>query len=192
MDKEKRTFMKIQDMIRLYQPCNEQEIVDQALMLKCMDEYEDIFTRENALAHFTASSWVVNQQRTKVLMVYHNIMDSWAWTGGHADGEKDLLEVAVREAKEETGVVHIHPVSEAVYSLEVLPVSPHVKRGRFVNAHVHLNVTFLLEAQESDQIFVKEDENSAVKWVTIEEAPRLAKDSYDQILYQKLNDKLGY
>lgn len=182
--------MKIHDMIEQYVPYNEQEAVDQKLILQCMEQSENVFTRDNALAHFTASSWIVNRGRTKVLMVYHNIMDSWAWTGGHADGQEDLLLVALREAKEETGLVHIQPVSEAIYSMEVLPVSPHVKRDQFVNAHVHLNVSYLMEADDHDYICVKADENSAVKWVPIQDAPGLAKDPYDQKLYQKLNEKL--
>ena len=56
------------------------------------------------MAHMTASSWIVNEDYTKVLMIYHNIYNSWAWTGGHADGDEDLLHVAVKEAREETGL----------------------------------------------------------------------------------------
>lgn len=185
--------MDIRKQIEAYVPYNEQEEVDKKAILQCMETCEDVLTRENLIAHFTASCWIVNKERTKVLMIYHNIMDSWAWTGGHADGEDNLLAVALREAQEETGLTKIRPVSEEFYSIEVLPVFSHIKRGAFVNAHVHLNVSYLLEADEAEPIRVKEDENSAIRWVDLEQAPRLAKEEEDRILYQKLNDKLnGY
>ena len=72
----------------------------------------------------TASSWLLNATHDKVLMIYHNIYHSWAWTGGHADGDRDLLAVAKREAMEETGVTEIRAISEDIFSLEFLTVDP--------------------------------------------------------------------
>ena len=97
----------------------------------------------------TASSWLLNATHDKVLMIYHNIYHSWAWTGGHADGDRDLLAVAKREAMEETGVTEIRVISEDIFSLEILTVDGHEKRGVYVPSHLHLNVTYLLEADEA-------------------------------------------
>lgn len=87
--------------IEAYEPYNEQEERDKEIILSMLTEAErmgeDIFSRENRMAHMTASAWVVNRDRTKVLLAYHNIYNSWAWLGGHADGERNLLSVAVRE-----------------------------------------------------------------------------------------------
>ena len=94
--------MSIRDEIAAYVPYNEQEQRDQALILDFLDRNADAFSRSNRLAHMTASAWVVNPARDKVLMVYHRIYDSWSWTGGHADGETDLLAVALREGAGKT------------------------------------------------------------------------------------------
>lgn len=67
--------------IESYCPYNEQEEADRQMILKCLKKEEDIFDRGNCLAHMTASAWVVNPGRTKVLMVYHNIYKSWSWLG---------------------------------------------------------------------------------------------------------------
>ena len=133
--------MKIVEEIKKYRPCNEQEQRDKAVILAFLENNEDAFLRSNLLAHMTASSWIVNPERTKTLMVYHNIYDSWSWTGGHADGETDLLAVALREAREETGIAHVRPVSPEIFSLEVLTVDGHEKRGAYVPSHLHMNVT---------------------------------------------------
>ena len=138
---------RLRAQIEAFAPYNEQEEADRRQMLADMDCFSDLLTRENATAHFTGSCWIVNPDRTKVLMAYHNLYQSWAWLGGHADGEADLLSVALREANEESGVLAA-PVSPDIFSLEILHVAPHVKREKFVCAHLHLNVTYLLEADD--------------------------------------------
>ena len=183
--------MTIIEQIEQYRPCNKQEQKDKEMILYCLRTQEQVFSRENPVAHMTASAWVVNPERTKVLMAYHNIYDSWSWLGGHADGETDLLEVAMREVREESGVKTVHPVSEEIYSLEVLTVDGHVKRGQYVSSHLHLNVTYLLEAEEKEKLQIKEDENSNVAWFEKEEAIKASTEPwFREHIYRKLNDKL--
>ena len=179
-----------QDLI-LYKPWNEQEARDRDVMRKLLEEQPDIFRRENLTAHFTASSWLLNREHDKVLMIYHNLYHSWAWTGGHADGEEDLLSVAIREAQEETGVTGIVPVREDIYSLEILTVDGHEKRGVYVPSHLHLNVTYLLEADEAEVLRIKPDENSGVRWFFLEEALAACSEPWMiERVYKKLNAKV--
>lgn len=179
------------EQIRSYQPMNEQEERDKELILHCLETKKNIFTRQNRLAHMTASAWIVNPERTKVLMAYHNIYHSWSWLGGHADGETDLLKVALKEAREESGIHHVKPVSEQIYSLEVLTVDGHVKRGEYVSSHLHLNVTYLLQAEETDVLHIKEDENSNVGWFSLGDAVAASTEPwFQEHIYRKLNEKL--
>ncbi|MDO4977502.1 MAG: NUDIX hydrolase [Eubacteriales bacterium] len=179
------------DQIKVYEPWNEQEKVDKAMILHCLETMPHIFFRENALAHMTASAWVVNKTRDKVLMVYHNIYDSWSWLGGHADGERDLLKVAIKEVCEESGLKEVKPVTEEIYSLEVLTVDGHVKRGKYLSSHLHLNVTYLLEAEEDQKISIKADENSGVGWFGLQEAIEASTEPwFQENIYTKLNEKL--
>ena len=183
--------MKIIEEIKKYRPCNAQEQRDQALILDFLEKNGDAFLRSNLLAHMTASSWIVNPERTKTLMVYHNLYDSWSWTGGHADGETDLLSVALREAREETGIAHVRPLSPEIFALEVLTVDGHEKRGEYVPSHLHMNVTYLLEAEESDTLHVCREENSGVAWFTLEEALKASTEPwFVERIYKKLNNKL--
>jgi 8-oxo-dGTP pyrophosphatase MutT (NUDIX family) len=183
--------MIIED-IRAYQPYNEQEQRDKQVILDFIAKNDDAFLRTNLIAHMTASAWVVNEDRTQVLMVYHNIYNSWSWTGGHADGERDLLSVALREVREETGVQHLHPVSENIFSLEVLTVDGHEKHGEYVPSHLHLNVTYLIEADSRDALRVCEAENSGVRWFAPEEALKASTEPWFVTrIYSKLNKKLA-
>lgn len=183
--------MKLKEQIENYKPYNEQEEKDKEIMLKYINTFDDVLTRNNEFGHFTASSWAVNKQRTKVLMIYHNIYKSWAWTGGHADGEENLLNVAIRELKEETGVKNVRVLNNDIFSLEIICVDGHVKRGKYVSSHVHLNVTYLLEVDEEETLKIKEDENSGVKWVNIEDVEKVTDKKWvRENIYRKENKKL--
>lgn len=181
--------MDILPALKTYHPWNQQEEQDLLEILRRLGTGEELFSRENP-AHFTASAWVVSPDRKQVLMAYHNLYHSWAWLGGHADGEIDLLSVALREVREESGVA-ARPVSEAPFSVEILSVSGHEKRGQYVSSHLHLNVTFLLEADPTAPARCKPDENSQVGWLGLEEAVVASSEPWmRERIYKKLNAKL--
>ncbi len=185
------TREKLLKSIKKYKPFNEQEEMDKTLILNWIENNENAFLRENAVAHITASAWVVNKDRSKVLMVYHNIYNPWSWLGGHADGETDLLSVAVREVKEEAGISNVRPVSDEIFSLESLTVDGHVKKGKYVSSHLHLNVTYLLEADSEESVSIKEDENSGVAWFSPEEALKKSTEPwFVEHVYGKLVEKM--
>lgn len=183
--------MNLREQIEKYMPYNEQEEKDKKMMLKYIDTFEDVLTRNNEFGHFTASAWVVNRTKTKVLMIYHNIYKSWAWAGGHADGESNLLHTAIRELKEETGVKHVNVLKDNIFSLEIICVNGHVKRGKYVSSHVHLNLTYLLEVDENETLKMKEDENSGVKWINIEDVEKVCNEKWIvENIYKKVIEKL--
>ena len=182
--------MELLEQITAYRPWNEQEEQDRKELLRRLQSGEELYSRDNCAAHLTASAWVVSPDRRQVLMAYHNLYDSWAWLGGHADGDRDLLAVALREVREESGVSAV-PVCDQLFSVEILPVSGHEKRGEYVSSHLHMNVTFLLEANPSAPIRSKPDENSRVAWFTLDGAVAASSEPWmrDRI-YRKLNEKL--
>lgn len=184
--------MNLLEELEKYEPYNEQEEKDRQLILHLLRTNEDLYTRENTTAHLTASAWVASKDHKKVLMAYHNLYDSWAWLGGHCDGERDLLNTALKEVKEESGLKHVRPYSTEIFSLEVLTVDGHVKKGQYVSSHLHLNITYLLEADESDDIHNKPDENRAVAWFEPEEVyTKSSEPWFVEHIYRKLNEKMA-
>lgn len=177
---------RLVQLISTYEPVNAQEQQDQRVMLEYLHTFEDVTTRSNHFGHFSASPWIINEDATKVLMIYHNIYQSWGWCGGHLDGEDDCLYVALKEGQEETGVTSIQPISTQPLAIDILPVPPHVKKDAFVSSHVHLNVTYLCIADEKEPLIIKPDENSGVKWVPIEEINEMVTEEDMIIVYEKL------
>lgn len=183
--------MNLLDKIIKYQPYNEQEKIDKELAIKYIKQFDNILSRGNKIIHFSSSSWIVNKEKTKVLLGYHIIYDSWSWTGGHCDGDSNLLRVALKEAQEETGLINIKPLSKDIFSLEILPVPGHYKNGKYISSHLHLNCTFLLEASENDQLLIKADENKSIKWFSIKDSLLVPSEKWMvNNIYQKLNTKL--
>ena len=181
----------IYEKIKNYIPYNEREACDKDVILKFIEEKEDVLTRNNKVAHFTVSSWIINEERTKVLMIYHNIYKSWSWIGGHVDGESDFLAVARREAGEETGLKETNLLKEDFIGLNVLTVEAHTRRGEYVNAHLHFDVEYIFEARESLPIRVKEDENSEVGWIPLEEVESYIAEEKMKPIYRILIEKVS-
>ena len=182
--------MEILTQLKRYRPRNPQEERDLSDLLRRLESGEPLFDRSNTAAHITASAWVVSPDRALVLMAYHNLYDSWAWLGGHADGEQDLLSVALREVEEESGLI-ARPVTEEIFSVETLAVAGHEKHGEYIPSHLHLNVTYLLEADPAQPLRCKPDENSQVAWFTPDEAVAASSEPWlQERVYRKLNEKL--
>lgn len=182
--------MNIIEAIKQYKPYNEQEQSDKSLFLKAFETFEDVLSRDNEMAHMATSGFVVNKQRDKVLMVHHNIYNAWSLPGGHADGDPDLLAVTLKEVEEETGVTAVVPVMPEIFSLEMLPVIGHMRKGKYVSAHLHLSVTYLLEADETQPLKVQPDENSAVQWIPIDKVVAFSTEPHMQVVFGKMVEKV--
>ncbi len=176
--------------IQKYQPYNEQEENDKRIMLKTISQVEDSLTRENETFHFTTSAWIVNPTRTKILMIYHNIYNSWAWVGGHADGNANLLEVCQREIQEETGVQHLKLLSDGVFGLSIQTVKAHIRKGKYVSAHLHYDLQYLFEVNEEEPLMIKPDENSQVGWLEVDTFLEKVSEEHMKPIYQKLMKKV--
>ncbi len=175
-----------------YTPYNEKEAAEKAAMLEFISRNPDCLSRENTVAHFATSPWIVNKDRTKVLMIYHNIYKSWSWAGGHADGESDLLAVCKREIAEETGLTDVKLLSDGIFAINILTVEPHIKKGRYIHSHLHMDVEYLFEAEENLPLKIKEDENSAVGWIEINRINEFVTEEKMKPVYALLVEKMKY
>ena len=179
------------DCIERFRASCEQEKKDQRLMKDLISKYQEkLLYRNSELFHFTSAAFVVNKEYDKLLMVHHNLYNSWSWPGGHADGNSDLLQVAMKEVKEETGVTNLELVELEPISIDILTTSGHIKNNKYISGHLHLNVSFLLKADEKEMIRIKADENSQVKWISIYEVENHVTDTEMQFVCKKTKDKI--
>jgi ADP-ribose pyrophosphatase YjhB (NUDIX family) len=168
-------------------PGNNQESQDKETIVNYIEKFpNNILLRDNKFAHITSSGFIMNEALDKVLLVHHNIRNVWAWTGGHVDGDTDFLHVAIKEAKEETGISDVIPLSNNIVSIDILPVYGHVRKDKYISAHLHLSVAYILIASEDETLIINEDENSGVSWFHIDSFTLDHFDEQDVYLYGKL------
>jgi 8-oxo-dGTP pyrophosphatase MutT (NUDIX family) len=182
--------MNYLEKIKEYVPYDDMEAQDRENILKYISLFGDVLCRSNNLCHFTSSAFILNKKRNRVLVLFHNIYNSWDWIGGHADGEANLLEVAKREIVEETGITSAVPISEDIFSLDITPCPAYTKKGKKISTHVHLSVLYLFEADEKETLIINREENSNLKWMTFDEFLKKYHQDYMRIIYEKTVKKV--
>ena len=161
--------MDIKKELEKYIPFNHQEKIDKENWINFLEIFEDTLTRNNTFGHITSSAFVVNEDLTKAILLYHNIYDGYTFPGGHADGDENLLKVAIKEAYEETGL-KVTPIFKDIFAIQCLPVKGHTKRGKYISAHTHFDIMYLLSCPNNqiNNLKIKDDENKDVKWVDLD------------------------
>jgi 8-oxo-dGTP pyrophosphatase MutT (NUDIX family) len=182
--------LNFKDQIAKYIPQNDIEENEKRVIEDYIKQFpHNILSRDNEFAHMTSSGFIMNPKLDKVLMIHHNIYNTWTWTGGHADGDTDLMEIALKEAWEETGVVNIKPLIEDIASLDIIPVWGHFKKGKYICAHLHLNASYILIADESEQLVLNKKETSGVRWISINELAKHSNEPFVLVIYNNLIKK---
>ena len=183
--------MDIKAQLLRFVPQTKEEAQVRKKMLAAWEGHgKTLLCRENEQAHFTASALLLNPAMDKALMVHHNLFHTFTWPGGHADGEEKLLYTAIREAREETGVQQVYPLSAGILSLDILQVPAHSKNGKAVPAHIHYSVAYGLIVPEKQPVFVKPDENSAVRWIAVQDLRNYCAEAHMLVLYEKLHRRM--
>ena len=144
---------------------DEQPFVNKFLELL---NHPNAFQRHHMPGHITGSSWIVDASREFVLLVHHGTLNRWLQPGGHADGEEDVLNVALREAREETGVTQFQVLQNTFFDLDIHPIPAN---SRFP-AHLHYDIRFLLQADRHEKIIVSEESHD-VAWIPIQQLQQL-------------------
>lgn len=145
-----------------YARCWPAETPAAAEFIALLSDAEDPFVRARLAGHFTASAWLVNAAGTHLLMTHHRKLDRWLQLGGHADGDRDLAAVALKEAEEESGLTGL------VVEPEMFDLDRHwiPERGD-VPGHWHYDVRYVVRATGSED-FAVSDESHALTWREID------------------------
>lgn len=132
-----------------------------------VEQFEDCFERTQLSGHITASALIVNKQRTHTLLTHHHKLEKWLQLGGHSDGDPDPLNVAMREAEEESGLKDVVPVSNAIFDVDVHTIPARKNEPE----HFHYDIRFLFEADDVQTLFISE-ESKDLAWIPLAEIER--------------------
>jgi 8-oxo-dGTP pyrophosphatase MutT (NUDIX family) len=154
-------------------------------MLSFLQADKNPFSRKNHHGHFTGSAWIVNPDKSKILMTHHKKIDKWLQLGGHADDEVDLLKVSQREAKEESGLCNFVILSKEIFDMDINEFPSIGSEPR----HLHYDIRFLLEADHEESVTVS-DESYDVAWIELDKIQQI--NSEDSIMRMVKKTKILY
>ena len=148
---------KLKDYLKLYP----NEYVTINAMIKFLNTYPDCFERNNLFGHFTGSAWIVDDTHNWILMTHHRQLNRWLQPGGHADGNPDLLYVAINEAREETGLTKLKVKSDKIFDLDI----HNIPKFNNVPQHFHYDIRFILETKRKPNEIIISKESYDVAWI---------------------------
>jgi len=146
-----------------------------------IEQHKNCFDRELLEGHITGSAWIVDKSRRYVLLTHHRKIGSWFQLGGHCDGCHNVCEVALKEAREESGLARIAVLSDAIFDLDI-HVIPEYKG---IPEHKHYDVRFLFEADRRDLLMIS-SESKDLRWVKIEDLEEYSQESSILRMAEKL------
>lgn len=149
----------LKDLLLEYSPKTSEEIAAKTKMLVFLDNHEDCFERSCIPGHFTASAWLLSNDMKQALLMHHTKLNRWLQLGGHCDGDHDLLNVALKEAQEESGLANIEILNPKIFDIDVHEI-PAYKNDP---VHLHYDVRFLFKAAD-DSAIVKNNESKDLRW----------------------------
>jgi 8-oxo-dGTP pyrophosphatase MutT (NUDIX family) len=136
--------------------------------------------------HMTGSGLLISADGSRVLMNHHKFLDMWICFGGHADGERDILNVALREVIEESGIEDVEPVSQEIFDVDVHDIPFNAKKNE--PPHKHFDVRYLFRVKNAtNENFAESEESNSLRWCNYYEARVLA--SPHDVSMHRLLDK---
>lgn len=144
-------------------------------------DHADAYQRTHLPGHITGSAWIINEEFDEALLVHHAKLDKWVQPGGHADGDENILAVALREAQEETGILQFE-IQPIVFDLDIHTIPA---RKDFPE-HQHYDIRFLMKPLPHQSVAVSE-ESFDVKWIPLAELENYTKER--SVL--RMKDKIG-
>jgi 8-oxo-dGTP pyrophosphatase MutT (NUDIX family) len=151
-------------LLEKHRPDDENE---RRMLTECIDFIRSnpgCFERSLLKGHVTGSAWIVNPEKTHTLLIHHVKLNKWLQPGGHCDGDTDVLQVAMKEAYEETGLAVI-PLSRKIFDIDKHIIPP---KGD-IPEHWHYDIRFLMEAKKEQEILPNNHETISVRWIELEQ-----------------------
>ena len=168
------------NLLNNYFPLFEEEKIAKQNILEFVKNNPECFERHLKTGHITASSFIVNSDNTKALLMHHKKLNIWVQLGGHAEGLGDVLEVAIKEACEESGLDDIRPVSKEIFDIDIHKIPANVKEAE----HLHYDIRFLLRT-DKELLIQKNDEANNLCWFSKEEKDLPTKEQSILRMFQK-------
>ncbi len=150
---------KIILLLNRYEPSSN-EIEAKKNILKFIEENENCFERSLEIGHITGSAWLLNKHGDHALLMHHAKLNRWFQPGGHADGDSDILAVAIKEAKEESGISAIEAVMPDIFDIDIHEI-PANKKDK---AHFHYDIRFLLKVTSDEELQINEEAHELL-WI---------------------------
>jgi len=157
-------------LLRQHSPADANEAEMTARTIAFVEANPNCYQRSLLEGHITGSAWITSPDGTQVLLIHHRKLDRWFQPGGHADGDRDVAAVALREAEEETLLPDVKLVSPAIFDVDIHTIPA---KGN-VPEHLHYDIRFLFTASPETALGGESREVKGIRWLSLDDAEQLS------------------
>lgn len=129
------------------------------------------YSRKLNIGHLTGSAWIIDEAREHALLLYHGKLNLWVQPGGHVEDDMDMLAASWREAREETGLMDVRPISESIFDVDVHAIPANKKEPE----HLHYDIRFLFVADKNARLIVS-NESKDLMWVPLDKIEEVTRE----------------
>jgi 8-oxo-dGTP pyrophosphatase MutT (NUDIX family) len=157
--------------LQRHRGADEHEETMRRTIIAFVERHADCFDRTLLKGHITGSAFIVDPERTKTLLTHHHFLDKWLQLGGHSDGDSDTLAVALREAREESGLATLAAVDENIFDVDIHPIPERKNEPE----HYHYDIRFLVEADPGEPLQIS-SESKDLAWIPLNRTAEYTKE----------------
>jgi len=157
------------ESLKTYQTTFDTEISFIPRFKSLLVNFENCYERRLLSGHITASAWIVDEMGGSALLVHHKKLHKWLQPGGHADGDENVISVAMKEAQEETGLKSLCFLHANIFDVDIHLIPQH----KTINTHFHYDIRFVFTA-DSNETLVVSDESNSLQWFPLDEIHKVA------------------
>jgi len=164
----------ILDLLHNYQPSFSEEIDFQRQIIDFITQNDDFALRSNLIGQLTGSAWIVNKERSKVLLIHHKKLNKWLQIGGHLEEtDQTIEETILREIEEESGINNLKLLSLSIYDIDIHTIP----KKNEIAEHLHFDIRLIVETDENEKLIPQNEEILAIKWYSLNEIEKLKQEN---------------
>ncbi len=149
------------------------DVEHKEVLIEFLKTDQEHYLRTNLFGHITGSSFILNNELDKALLILHKKYNKWVAPGGHVDENENAQIASARESGEEVGLYNLELLTKKIFDIDIHKIPEATKNGVFEPSHWHFDVRYIYKAENNAEVTANLSETKGAEWNTLESLSKL-------------------